>query len=401
MNYEDMTKEELIAYINEMQLKRAFTYEDQMKLEILDNSPFTVWASDRNCIIKLWMGQCESLYGFSREEALEKDYVDLFVANDEKVAARRDQIDIIDNGKTFHNIANDVGKNGNTLQLITNCRRIKDIKSGEYWNAEIGVIIDYIEEEKNQLKSRINESQRIKSFIIQFAEEMHQAKERFLNRRTLIVSAIKNCECSATRLRKRHECRTKMYSIRLGLDELLKNMINTCDSYILKMESCKTIDSCKETRQSFFGEQDIISDTLEDYAIDVFDISCEYSVEQNLVSDKDTFIKDMSYQYRTLCEFAHSILYKVEKEKNDYKALVTSEPNCETGRYKLFLDIEQQVKSLKMQVEKYEDEVSVQVLKAISKHEIDAARTHAENVIKQIRLDMTKAKERLNGVTEV
>lgn len=156
MNYKDMTKEDLIAYIEEMKEKRAFTYEDQMKLVILDNSPFTVWASDRNCIIKLWMGQCESLYGFSSEEAIGKDFVDLFVAEDEKVAARRDQIDIIDNEAVFHNIANDIGRNGNTLQLVTNCRRIKDPVSGEYWNAEMGLIIDYLEQEKDRLKSIVN-----------------------------------------------------------------------------------------------------------------------------------------------------------------------------------------------------------------------------------------------------
>lgn len=401
MDYEDMTKDELIAYINEIQSKRAFTYEDQMKLEILDNSPFTVWASDRNCIIKLWMGQCETLYGFSCEEALGKDYVDLFVANDEKVAARRDQIDIIDNGKSFHNIANDVGKNGNTLQLITNCRRIKDLKSGEYWNAEIGVIIDYLEEEKNQLKSRIYESQRIKSYETQFAEDVNQAKERFSNRRTLILSAIRNCERSATILRQRHECRTKMYDIRVKLDELSKNMNDTCDSYILKMESCKSFNSCKETRQSFFREQDKISDALEDYALEVFDVSCDYSVEQNLVSDKDVLIKEMSYEFRTLSELANNILNSVEKEKNDYKELVTPNPNCEIGRYKSFLDIEQQVIELKDQAEKYEDEFSFKVLKALRKHELEDARTHAEDVVKQIRLEMTEAKEKLNGVAEV
>lgn len=161
MNYEDMTKDELISYIEEMKSKRAFTYEDQMKLAILDNSPFTVWASDRNCIIKLWMGQCESLYGYSKCEALEKDFVDLFVADDEKVAARRDQIDIVDNGAIFHNIANDMGKNGNVLQLVTKCRRIKDPITGEYWNAEMGLIIDYLEQERDRLKSIIVESQRI------------------------------------------------------------------------------------------------------------------------------------------------------------------------------------------------------------------------------------------------
>ena len=58
-----MSKEELLNHINEMKKKRAFTYEDQLKLSFIDSSPFTLWASDRNCKIKFWSGKCESLYG--------------------------------------------------------------------------------------------------------------------------------------------------------------------------------------------------------------------------------------------------------------------------------------------------------------------------------------------------
>ena len=43
LNYDEMTKEELIQYIKECKEKRAFTYEDQMKLAFLDSSPFTLW----------------------------------------------------------------------------------------------------------------------------------------------------------------------------------------------------------------------------------------------------------------------------------------------------------------------------------------------------------------------
>lgn len=72
-----------------------------MKLAFLDSSPFTLWASDRNCRIKLWMGQCEALYGYKSEDVLGKDFVDLFVAVDEQKAAREDQISIIDDGAVF------------------------------------------------------------------------------------------------------------------------------------------------------------------------------------------------------------------------------------------------------------------------------------------------------------
>ena len=78
-----MTKEELIAKLTEFENQRAFTFEDQMKLAILNKSPFTIWASDRDYKITLWEGQCEALYGYSREFAIGKDYVSLFVAPDE------------------------------------------------------------------------------------------------------------------------------------------------------------------------------------------------------------------------------------------------------------------------------------------------------------------------------
>lgn len=170
LNYDEMTKEELIQYIKECKEKRAFTYEDQMKLAFLDSSPFTLWASDRNCRIKLWMGQCEALYGYKSEDVLGKDFVDLFVAVDEQKAAREDQISIIDDGAVFHNIANDVGKNGNTLRLLTNCWRLKDPISGEYWNAEMGLIIDFFNQEVVRLEQIITESRMLKTRVTQFID---------------------------------------------------------------------------------------------------------------------------------------------------------------------------------------------------------------------------------------
>ena len=163
MNFENMTKEELIAKLKELENQRAFTYEDQMKLDILDKSPFTIWASDRDCKITLWEGQCEALYGYSREFAIGQDYISLFVAPDEQLAARRDQLSIIDNAEVFHNIANDRAKNGNTLQLVTNCFRIKNPRSKQYWNAEMGLIIDYLDQEKERLELIVAESRKVKS----------------------------------------------------------------------------------------------------------------------------------------------------------------------------------------------------------------------------------------------
>ncbi len=379
MNYQNMTKEQLIDYIEEMKIKRAFTYEDQMKLVILDNSPFTIWASDRNCIIKLWMGQCETLYGYSSKEAIGKDYVELFVANDERLAARRDQIDIIDNEATFHNIANDVGKNGNVLQLVTNCRRIKDPITGEFWNAEMGLIIDYLEQEREHLKQIIAESQRIKLCVVQFIEDTGQVKEQFFNRQNLINGAIRECEKKATALRKRGEFKRKIFDVRTNLTSLSQRMTDIYEMYISKIQSCAFVDKCQEIRNSFFKEYEIISDELEEMALDVFDISCEYDVEQNLVSDKDTLMKNMASSFRKLLELAHNITREVDQEIVDYKEKVSVTPNLESGPFKTFLDLRQEIICLKDEMERYEDELSVAIMKCSSKLNLETIKTQAES----------------------
>lgn len=71
MDYDKLTKEELISLLRELESQRAFTYEDRMKLEILDQSPFTIWASDRDCKITFWDGQCEHLRQIRLTEMLE------------------------------------------------------------------------------------------------------------------------------------------------------------------------------------------------------------------------------------------------------------------------------------------------------------------------------------------
>lgn len=392
MNFEDMTKEELIAYIKEMETKRAFTYEDQMKLAILDNSPFTVWASDRNCKIKLWMGQCESLYGFSSKEAIGKDYVDLFVAEDEKAAARRDQIEIIDNEAVFHNIANDTGKNGNTLQLITNCRRIRDPVSGEYWNAEMGLIIDYLEQEKNRLKAIVIESQRIKSSVNQFVEDTKQVKDQFLDRKKSINTAIHDCEQKATALRRRTEFRKKVANIRSNLSKLSQEIDAVLDTYISKMQSCATFNDCEKVRQLFFKEYEIFSESLEDMALDLFEISCDYDLEQNLVSEKDALMKDMAFQFRLLAEIFHNIIREVEKEINDYKEQVSANPNSETGLYKDFIETKHAIFKLKEETEMFEDELSIQIINAPSRLDLKTIKEDAETRISFINQHIEELK---------
>src|SRR5688572_3174058 len=70
--------------IQESQAARCVSHEDTLMLQILDGSPFTVWACTADLKIVLWNKTCERVYGFTKAEAIGKSFVDLFVSNEEK-----------------------------------------------------------------------------------------------------------------------------------------------------------------------------------------------------------------------------------------------------------------------------------------------------------------------------
>lgn len=164
-DYNKMSKKELIDYIKKMINQKAFTYEDRMKLAIIDNAPFTIWANDRDCKIRFWSGKCEKVYGYNTDYTEGKDFVDLFVSKDEKLKARIDCRDIIDNGKPFNNIANDETFDKIPITLQTNCFRIRDVDSNEILSAEIGVLTNSIEEETKKTENAKGQSQQIESIL--------------------------------------------------------------------------------------------------------------------------------------------------------------------------------------------------------------------------------------------
>jgi PAS domain S-box-containing protein len=366
MNYMNMTKEDLVNYIEEMKSKRAFTYEDQMKLIILDASPFTVWTSDRNCIIRLWTGQCEALYGYNSEEVVGKDYIDLFVASDEKLAARRDQINIIDNAAKFHNIANDIGKNGNTLQLVTNCCRIKDPVTGEYWNAEMGLIIDYLDQEKERLKLIVNESQRISSCVSHFIEDTFKIKGSFTERKSSLNKAIRNCEKKAIALKKRTAFKKHISCTKAALLEASDTFNTMIDEYYSQIQHCASYESCEETRLAFIKKYEEISDSFEDIVLDIEELSRTYDVDDNFVAEKDILIRDIASDISYISQISHDITQMIEQEISDYRNQINPNPDYNASPLKDFIDMKDCVLAYKSEFETYATTV-LSTSKAINK----------------------------------
>lgn len=391
--YDGYTKEELIQLLIELEQKRAFSYEDQLKLTILDKSPFTVWASDRNCIIRIWEGQCESMYGRKKEDVLGKDFVDLFVARDEQAAARRDQLEIIDNGKEFHNIANDQGRNGNTLQLITNCFRVKDPKTGEYWNAEMGVAIDYYEEEKKQLARNIEEGRLIQTLISDFGETQRQYREQFIDRKEALLAAIRAGERDAARQRKLPEYREKTQVIKTKVQQIEEDLDVAIVEYYKLMRNCTSSSACTEIKTKFNLVLRRILNEFDDLVLELEIISFNVTNESSLVSLKDEVMKATTAKNTRLESLAHELWLKSEDEITTYSSLGTI--TNESNRLTTLKEQRDQIIALKNEIHTIGDEIYSQLTNATTEESILSIK---ESMEKRYGILETKLHETRKGL---
>lgn len=141
--------------------------EDSIKLAIIDRSPFTLWACDRNYRIVLWNKACVQVYGHPPETAIGAEFAQLFVDDVEAVQAREDCLKIIDHDVAFKNfLAYDHSKMGTRRTMLTNCFRVWDEGKREYLQAEVALEISdlqlRVEEHRNlrELGSALREQQK-------------------------------------------------------------------------------------------------------------------------------------------------------------------------------------------------------------------------------------------------
>lgn len=393
MDFEELTKEELISILRKLEKQRAFTYEDRMKLEILDQSPFTIWASDRDCKITFWEGQCEHHYGYSCEEALGKDYVDLFVDEDERAAARNDQLKIIDQGEVFHNFANDHSRDGNTLHLLTNCRRIRDIKTGEFWNAEMGLIIDYLEDEKERLNQVIAESRKVKSCVSQFISSVRQYKEQFADRRNAIISSIRKYERIAIKKRKRQDFKNKVDAVKNEIRVIEDQLTTTIDQYFELMQKCRTYDACEHTRHSFMNAYAENLDRFEGVVLDVEEIASELECSSSVVLGRDAVMSEAGTKNRRLVNTAHELLMRAENDITEYK-VINRKPD--SVRMRLLEERRDRIQTCKDQIDDFADEITNKLLGAETEESIQLLRDEMEEGFKKYEAELKKIREEMD-----
>ena len=140
-------------YRNAVPSSRLLTREDQLKLDIFDQIPFTIWACSADYKIVFWNNFCKEKYGIPAHDALGRDFVELFVDDLEKDDARVDCQAIIEEGKRFRNhLTYDRSKDGSTISILTNCFRVFDEKLKQYLQVEVGVSADELDLERERVR---------------------------------------------------------------------------------------------------------------------------------------------------------------------------------------------------------------------------------------------------------
>lgn len=150
---ENKSREELLEElqglrrrIKELESVRPISHDEKLLLDIIDRAPFTIWACNRDFIIKLWNKKCEENYGYRASEAIGKSFVELFVSEPEREQSRIDCLAIIDEDTVFENfLAWDKSRGNKDRVMLTNCFRIYDEGLKEFLQAEVGLEISDLE----------------------------------------------------------------------------------------------------------------------------------------------------------------------------------------------------------------------------------------------------------------
>jgi PAS domain S-box-containing protein len=161
-----------------------FTWaEDDLRLvlSILSKANVTFWAGagpEKHYAIRLWNPGAERIYGHTRDAALGKSYIDLFVSPSEKARAIEDHERIIRNGEVYDWdwAADDLTKDGDVRTMLTHCFPVQDPKDGTWLLAEMGIDISDFNKASQQLrKLKEDEFERRELALVKRIGEIGQA----------------------------------------------------------------------------------------------------------------------------------------------------------------------------------------------------------------------------------
>jgi PAS domain-containing protein len=312
----NVTKEDFLLKFKNLE---AFSKEDRLKLQIIDASPFTMWACNIDNKIRLWDHRCQELYGYGYEEAINKSFIDLFVAPDEKIKAELDCIEIIKNNIYIINLAGDISKYSNSICLMTNCFKVTDMDSGEDLQAEIGLEIsdkdwERLTIEYNQI---LETNKKLENKRKSFKEECDEFYENCIYRINELKKDVHSGQIQALKQHSHDSYKQGADNIKTSIETCQQKLENVNTNYLSKIDEAKVEKDLETHIHDFRLSSIIISDEIEITASSLLQLqikttsisstSNKYIEKSEVVVKKDSFI-DITNSRKT------ELLTKIEKK---------------------------------------------------------------------------------------
>lgn len=143
----NLSKDEIASLLLQIKKKRALHWEDRIILQMVEKSPLTFWASDKDYNVVFWSETCKDVYHrellglpfyemisiFERPQAM-KDSISVIEADENKLGP------LLADFKNYY--TSDLEGQSMTFNLVTNSMQLVNDETGEKYYGEIGLPID-------------------------------------------------------------------------------------------------------------------------------------------------------------------------------------------------------------------------------------------------------------------
>ena len=270
-----LSPDDIASLIILIKNKRALAWKDRAILQMVDKSPLTFWASDKDYNVVLWTETCKEVY---HREMLGYPFYEM-ISIFERPQAMKDSISVIEADENklgplladFRNYyTSDLEGKSTTFNLVTNSMQLINDETGEKYYGEIGLPIDLAKAmEEHDLRQK-----RFAKEVSEFNEAVEQLQRKYdLGKNDLL-----------TNIRKQRGLNAKL---KTELRERITETSGIIQSNLDKSRSASNFDK-------FLNDNDIAIDA----ALESLEAEFRNAMQNQTLSEANTSVED-PYQLKT------------------------------------------------------------------------------------------------------